>query len=86
VACHEATLNLACLQPKPRNLTIGKASLEFDALVGDRQVIANESFGVSRLGCRRNMLVRSVRKRGRHWSPPSPEDDVGLMNLQLIHQ
>jgi hypothetical protein len=42
------SLDLACLQPKPRNLDIRKASLKFDALVGDRQVIANESFGVSR--------------------------------------
>jgi hypothetical protein len=31
-----------------RLLAIRKASLKFDALVGDRQVIANESFGVSR--------------------------------------
>jgi hypothetical protein len=29
------SLDLACLQPKPRDLTIGKASLKFDALVGD---------------------------------------------------
>jgi hypothetical protein len=42
------SLDLACLQPKPRNLTIRKASLKFDSLVRDRQVIANESFGMSR--------------------------------------
>ena len=39
---------LAWLEPKPRDLTIGKAALKFDPLVRDRQVIANESFSVSR--------------------------------------
>jgi hypothetical protein len=42
------SLDLACLQPKSCDLTNGKASLKFDALVGDRQVIADERFGVSR--------------------------------------
>jgi hypothetical protein len=50
------SLNLAWLEPKPHNLTIGKASLKFDALIRDRQVIANESLGVSRF-----MFKRRVR-------------------------
>jgi hypothetical protein len=37
-------------------------------------------------GCRRNMLDRSVPKHGRHWWRLSPEDVVGLMNLQRMHQ
>jgi hypothetical protein len=36
--------------------------------------------------CRRNMLDRSARKHGRHWWRPSPEDVIGLMNLQRMHQ
>jgi hypothetical protein len=57
------SLDLARLQPKPRNLTIPKASLKFDALVGDRQVIANESFGVSRFIFKRRVRRLTLRHR-----------------------
>jgi hypothetical protein len=57
------SLDLACLQPKPRNLTIRKASLKFDALVRDRQVIANESLGVSRFMFKRRIRRLPLRHR-----------------------
>lgn len=37
------SLDLACLQPKPCDLAIGKTALKFDfSLIGDRQVIAKQ--------------------------------------------
>jgi hypothetical protein len=61
------SLDLACLQPKSCDLTNGKASLKFDALVGDRQVIADERFGVSRFVFKRRVRLllgdRSVQSR-----------------------
>jgi hypothetical protein len=61
------SLDLACLQPKSCDLTNGKASLKFNALVGDRQVIADERFGVSRFVFKRRVRLllghRSVQSR-----------------------
>jgi hypothetical protein len=64
------SLDLACLQPKPCDLAIGKTALKFDfSLIGDRQVIANKSFGVSCLMFKRRVRLplghRSVQSRHR---------------------
>jgi hypothetical protein len=53
------SLDLAWLEPKPCNLAIGKASLKFNALIRDRQVIANESLSVSRFMFKRRVRLPS---------------------------
>ena len=53
------SLDLAWLEPKPCDLAIRKASLKFDAPVRDRQVIANESLGVSRFMFKRGVRLPS---------------------------
>jgi hypothetical protein len=58
------SLDLACLQPKSCDLTNGKTSLKFDALVGDRQVIADERFGVYRFMFKRRVRGVTLRHSG----------------------